>query len=148
MHFGLFLHRRGIITAEQLVAALEVQLKHLVPIGQLALEECVLTARQIFDVLRAQDRSPHVLFGELAIELGFMTRDDLMRLLMIQADRRIPLEKILIWQGVLTRETAALELNLFRKARHNPRRATQTKVLRGPHARTPELAGADAVLAI
>ena len=75
VHFGLYLKKKGIISAEQLVEALEAQLNALVPIGQLALEEGILSARDIFEVLRAQSESPHVLFGELAIELRLMTRD-------------------------------------------------------------------------
>ncbi len=43
MHFGLHLKKIGLISAEQLVAALEIQLNTLVPIGQLALEEGILS---------------------------------------------------------------------------------------------------------
>ena len=84
MHFGLHLKKSGVISAEQLVAAVEVQLSTLVPIGQLALEEGILSARDIFNILRAQSDAPNVRFGDLAIEMGLMTRDDVMRLLMIQ----------------------------------------------------------------
>ena len=104
MHFGLYLKNKGIISAEQLVAALETQLNTLPPIGQLALEEGIISPRDIFEVLRAQSESPNVRFGDLAIEMGLMTRDDLMRLLMIQADRKRPLAEILVRQGVLTKE--------------------------------------------
>ena len=76
------------------------------PIGQLALEEGILSGLNIFDILRAQHRSPHVRFGELALEMGLMNRDDLMRLLMIQADRRVPIEEILVRKGVLTKSQA------------------------------------------
>src|SRR5687767_9307648 len=86
MQVGLYLKKKGIITAEQLVAALEKQLGSLVPIGQLALEENVLSPRDIFDVLQAQSDSPNERFGDLAVEMGLMSRSDLMRLLMIQAD--------------------------------------------------------------
>ncbi len=54
MHFAVHLKKSGVITAEQLVAAVEVQLSMLVPIGQLALEEGILAARDIFNILRAQ----------------------------------------------------------------------------------------------
>ena len=138
MHFGLHLKKRGIISAEQLVAALEVQLNTLVPIGQLALEEGILSARDIFAILRAQSDSPHVRFGELAIELGLMTRDELMRLLMIQADRKRSLSEILVWQGVITERQASTELAAYRRAQMQPRRAvTKTRLvpLKRPHQR-------------
>ena len=116
VHFGLYLKKRGIISAEQLVDALEVQLNTLVPIGQLALEEGILSVRDIFTILRAQSDSPHERFGELAIELGLMTRDELMRLLMIQADRKRSLSEILVWQGMLTERRASTELAAYRRA--------------------------------
>jgi hypothetical protein len=122
MHFGLHLRKVGLISAEQLVAALEAQQNTLVPIGQLALEEGILSARDIFDVLQAQNAAPNERFGDLAIELGLMKRDDLMRLLMIQADRRKPISEILVAQGALTAEEAANELSAFRQARSRPQR--------------------------
>jgi hypothetical protein len=138
MHFGLYLHRQGIITAEELVAALDVQLRRLVPIGQLALEEGILSARDIFDILRAQEDAPGEHFGELAIELGRMNRDDLMRLLMIQADRRLPLAEILVWQGVLRKDEAMVHLNAYRRTRARaPRSAAEVM----PRATRPNLAG-------
>lgn len=138
MHFGLYLKKKGIISAEQLVDALEAQLRGLVPIGQLALEEGILSARDIFDVLRAQSSSPHVLFGELAIELRLMTRDELMRLLMIQADRKRPLKEILVRQGAITEERAAAEMTAYRQAQSQPKRPiTRTRLVpaKRPHVR-------------
>ena len=58
------------ISAEQFVAAAEVQLSTLTRIGQLALEEGDYLARDIFDVLRAQSEEPNQRFGELAVEMG------------------------------------------------------------------------------
>jgi hypothetical protein len=116
MHFGLYLKNKGIISAEQLVAALEMQLNTLTPIGQLALEEGIIKPRDIFDVLRAQSESPNMRFGDLAIEMGLMTRDDLMRLLMIQADRKRPLGEILVQQKVLSAERSATEMAEFRRS--------------------------------
>jgi hypothetical protein len=120
MHFGLHLKKQGIISAEELVDALEEQLKTMVPIGQLALEEGVLSARDIFEVLQAQHDSPHERFGELAVEMRLLTRDDLMRLLMIQADRKRPIVDILVDQGVIDRHQAASELAEFRRTISRP----------------------------
>jgi hypothetical protein len=121
MQFGLYLQKKGIISAEQLVAALEAQLDTMVPIGQLALEEGVLSARDIFDVLQAQSESPNERFGDLAIELGMMKRDELMRLLMIQADRTRPIADILVEQRALTQSDATRELTDYRRAQLRPR---------------------------
>jgi hypothetical protein len=126
MHFGLHLKKSGVISAEQLVAAVEVQLSTLVPIGQLALEEGMLAPRDIFNILRAQSNAPNVRFGDLAIEMGLITRDDVMRLLMIQADRKRPIAEILVGQGVLTEEQMEAELAAYRRAQLRPKRASAT----------------------
>jgi hypothetical protein len=134
MHFGLYLHRQGIVTAEQLVAALDVQTRSLVRIGQLALEEGILSAREVFDVLRSQCDAPRERFGELAIEMGLMTRDELMRLLTIQASRQPPLEEILIRQRVLTPEQVETERSAFRQTGVTVTHpAASVRPLRPPH---------------
>jgi hypothetical protein len=134
MHFGMYLKKKGVITAEQLVSAIEVQMNTLVPIGQLALEEGILSARDIFDVLRAQSGAPSVRFGDLAIEMRLMTRDEVMRLLMIQADRKCPIAEILIGQGVFTPSQMAAELAAYRRAQINPNR-TKTTIIPAPRSR-------------
>jgi hypothetical protein len=136
MQTGLYLKKKGIITAEQLVAALEEQLGSLVPIGQLALEENVLSPRDIFDVLQAQSDSPNERFGDLAVEMGLMSRSDLMRLLMIQADRKRPIMDILIEQGALTPQKAASEMAAYRRSlQPRPRTTSGFKATLRPHLR-------------
>jgi hypothetical protein len=125
MHFGLYLKNKGMISAEQLVAALEAQLATLPRIGQLALEEGIISPRDIFDVLLAQRRSPDVRFGELAIEMRLMTRSDLMRLLMLQADRKRPLADVFVTEGILSEGQVAQELAKFRQPRASQSAYTQ-----------------------
>jgi hypothetical protein len=134
MHFGLYLKNKGVITAEQLVSALETQLNTLVPIGQLALEEGIISPRDIFDVLRAQRETPSVRFGELAMEMGLMTRDDLMRLLMLQSDRKRPVAEILVAQGVLAQQQATVEMAEYRRAVENRRAGSvvRSKIVPAP----------------
>ncbi len=129
MHFGLYLKNKGVISAEQLVAALEVQMQTLVPIGQLALEEGILSARDIFSVLHAQHDSPLERFGDLAVEMGLMTRDDVTRLLMIQADRKRPIAEILVAERVLSQQQVNGELAAYRQSLLHPKRDTTTTVV-------------------
>ena len=137
MHFGLYLKNKGIISAEQLVEALEAQLTTLPPIGQLALEEGILSPREIFEVLVAQSQSPTERFGEIAIGMGFMTRDELMRLLMIQADRKRPVSELLVVLGILTEDHVAAEMMEYRKSLAKQRsaraRASMASAPRGQH---------------
>jgi hypothetical protein len=126
MHFGLYLKKKGIISAEQLVDALEAQLATLPRIGQLALEEGIISPRDIFDVLRAQRELPNVRFGELAIEMGLMTRGELSRLLMMQADRKQPLADVFVAEGMLSERQVTQEMAEFRQMQAN-RRAPSVK---------------------
>jgi hypothetical protein len=115
--FGLYLVRNGIISAEELVGALEVQNRTNVPIGQLAIEERLMSAREVFQVLHHQRDMlhRHELFGEIAVDKGFITHDELQRLLVLQMDRKPPLEDVLVEQGVLTRDEMNAELQNYRQ---------------------------------
>jgi hypothetical protein len=126
MHFGLYLKKKGIVSADQLVAALEAQLDTLPRIGQLALEEGIVSPRDIFNVLHAQRSAPDVRFGDLAIEMGLITRNELMRLLMIQADRKRPLADVFVTEGILSEQQVAREMAEFRQLQAN-RRATSAQ---------------------
>lgn len=121
MHFGLYLTKKGIISAEQFVVALEAQLATLPRIGQLALEEGIMSPRDIFNVLQAQRRSPDVRFGDLAIEMRLMTRNEVMRLLMIQGDRKRPFADVFVTERILSEEQVAQEMAEFRRLQTNRR---------------------------
>lgn len=150
MHFGMYLKKKGIISAEQLVAAIEAQLNTLIPIGQLALEEGIITPREVFDVLRAQSQSPNVRFGDLAIEMGLMTRDELMRLLMIQADRKRALADILVGQGAIHQEQAAAEMAEFRRSMSKRRTGITvlSKIVPTPRSQNAAIRTSDVTTAV
>jgi hypothetical protein len=140
MQFGLYLKTKGVITAEQLVAALEVQHKRLVPIGQLAMEECVLSARDVFKVLRGQSDLPHERFGELAVSMGLMTDVDLQRLLVIQSDRKPTLDEVLVLQGVLTPAQMEEQLAAYRQEMEQRNMVIKRRIPVTPyHPTLPEL---------
>jgi hypothetical protein len=144
MHFGLYLKKKGIISAEQFVAALETQLATLPRIGQLALEEAIISPRDIFNVLHAQRRSPDVRFGELAIEMGLMTRNELMRLLMIQADRKRPFAEIVVAEGMLNEQLVAHEMAEFRRLQTNRRtRGQGSNFVPAPRGHAATIAGSE-----
>jgi hypothetical protein len=115
MQFGLYLKHKGVISADQLVDALEIQHRRLVPIGQIAMEECILSARDVFRVLHAQNDMPHERFGDLAVAMGFMTRPQLERLLVVQSDRKPSLVDVLVRTGALSVCRAETELSAYRR---------------------------------
>ncbi|MEM6655643.1 MAG: hypothetical protein AAF596_07570 [Planctomycetota bacterium] len=114
MRFGVYLMRRGVITANQFVEALQEQLDQQPPMGQLAIEEGALSVREVFDVLRSQSDSTAGRFGDAAMELGLLARQQVAELLLLQADRVPPLEEVLVKIGILDQDTVVAELAAFR----------------------------------
>jgi hypothetical protein len=86
------------------------------PVGQLAMEEGVLSARQVFKVLRCQSGIPHERFGEVAVGMGMMTPAELQRLLMIQWERKPPLPDVLVKLRILSQTQADELLAAYRAA--------------------------------
>lgn len=117
MQFGMYLYRNGIINADQLLKALELQTEELVPLGVLAMEQGTLAARDVLSVLRVQSDLPSDRFGDIAIELGLMTRRDLAELLMLQSDRKRSLADCLVELGFVTKPQRDEELAAFRRER-------------------------------
>ncbi len=106
MYFELELVRQGLISAEQLVAAIERQMQSRPPLGRLAIEHRKMTMTQVFETLREQVNSPRP-FGRLAVDLGFLSNEELAVLLMAQRDRETPLSDILVESGAICQEQLA-----------------------------------------
>jgi hypothetical protein len=143
MKFALYIKSKGVISAEQLVAALEVQQERLPPIGQLAIEENLLTTREVFHVLCSQSEAPSERFGDTAIDLGLMTQSQLHWLLAIQLERREPLEEILVEQRALSPYQMVEELTEYRREMEGIGRIVRRPIY--STARTPASIAADEV---
>lgn len=143
MKFGLYLVRNGIITADELVGALEVQHRRYVPIGQIAIEERLLSAREVFHVLQCQNDPchSHKLFGEIAMEMGLLTEHELQRLLLLQMERRPKLTDVLILRGILTAEEVKFHQKAFRNHLNRRNTVTKQRIPVGPHkvGRVPKM---------
>src|SRR5690606_7738122 len=77
------------------------------PLGQLAIEEGLLGVRQVLDVIRTQHLQPGRLFGEIAVDLEYLTEAEVATLLMLQQQRQRPMIDHLVELGRLTYEEAA-----------------------------------------
>ncbi len=114
MKFGLYLRRTGVLSADALVAALEFQQSKMPPVGQLAMEEGVLSARQVFQILRCQSDLPHERYGDVAVGMGLMSPGELRRLLMIQWERKPPLADVLVALRMLSQPQVDHYLSAYR----------------------------------
>ena len=115
MRFGLYLYHQGIISAEQLISAVEEQQKHTPPVGQLAIEAGLVSVHNLFDIVKAQSGVKRDRFGDIATEMGLMSRTELADVLMTQSDLRPPLREVLVEQGVLTTELADAYYDRFQR---------------------------------
>ena len=101
--FVQFLRDRGEVTDDDILAALEYRREMTPPIGKLALQERLLTVKQVSRVLLAQCDS-QLRFGQQAVELGFLVPAQVDELLELQARSRPGLPTCLVELGFMTRE--------------------------------------------
>jgi CheY-specific phosphatase CheX len=98
--FGQYLLSRGVITAPQLLAAVEYQNKHRSKLGQVATALGLVTpfdAERIHALQFEQD----LLFGEAAIRLGLLSAEQLDHVLTTQQDSQVLLGQALEQLGYL-----------------------------------------------
>ncbi|GAB5401772.1 MAG: hypothetical protein Aurels2KO_00030 [Aureliella sp.] len=110
MKIATQLYRRGLVSAEQLADAICVVAQRRKPIGQIALERRLLSMRQTMDVLAFQSDHPNLPFGRAAVQLDFLTEDDVTALLGIQEKQVPTLSEVLVELGYISSEMLAQEI--------------------------------------
>lgn len=119
--FCIHLVRNGTISPEQLIGALEEQLASRPQLGQLALQDGLMTLSQLFEVLNAQ-RFEQKQFGEIAIEKGFLSKAQLAGLLLMQSKAEVSLSDVLLSQRAISATQLAEQHDQWK--RENRRRET------------------------
>ncbi|MCA8961882.1 MAG: hypothetical protein KDC38_15260 [Planctomycetes bacterium] len=116
MPFGQHLIDRGVITPQQLVEALEAQRLDQIPVGEIAIAKGYLSYREVTRILalRVDDRHASDLFGDVAVELGLLTREQVEELLEDQRVTRMPLGEFLVRNGALSEDRLEAELREYR----------------------------------
>jgi len=112
--FGQFLLEKGRITSHQLVDALEYQKSVSPPIGALALESGMLTANQVYTVLKQLKNDKQ--FSELAVAMGVLSEPQVNELKQIHSSHKILLGEALIAKGYIGVEVLERELKEYKKA--------------------------------
>ncbi len=118
MQFGRFLIDSGAITAAQLVSALDRQRHDQIPIGELAIAKGYLAYRDVANVLalRVDDRRSSDFFGDVSVELGILSREQVDELIADQRVTRKPLGEFLVECSALTADSLQRELREYRSA--------------------------------
>ncbi len=102
--FGEHLLYEGKIDEYELELALDFQKQKHVTIGVLAVQEKFLDNSQLCAVLDYQRLKGKGLFGEIAIELGFLSKGDVDTLLDMQKGKHIRIGEVLVLLGAVTRK--------------------------------------------
>ena len=116
MRLGEFLIMRGRVSKTEVDIACRTQLvtNHL--IGILAVDQGLITADELEQVLSHQATTrPELRFGEVALGLGIITRIQLDGLLELQAENRLRIGEALVLQSCLTARELRQELRAYRE---------------------------------
>lgn len=106
MELEVSLVRSGLITADDYVDAVARREEERPPLGQVAIEEGLLAARQVLDLLWLQHDRPESRFGEIAVAEGYLRLEQVATLLMHQQARQRPVIDHLVELGRLSAEQA------------------------------------------
>lgn len=124
---GQFLLERGVITAPQLLAAIEAQRASNPLLGELAVRKGWLDesqARRIQQRQRVEDRR----FGDIALEMGALDQDRLDALLEAQKAGRKLLGQVLLEQGAIDAARLQSEIALHRADQEQARHALESTI--------------------
>jgi hypothetical protein len=100
---GDFLVEKEFVSADHLLIALERQEKSRTPLGQLAIEVGMVTAKEVLIILTEQRNSENKSkFGDIAVNKSILKREDIERLFKIQEEKAELLGNVLINIGAIS----------------------------------------------
>ncbi len=122
MNFGDYLVRQSIIREKDLTRTLEMQKTDRIPLGQLALQEGLIDNKALFRILSRQRKveGRNQTFGQLAIQLGYLSQEQVNELLKMQSQTNRLLGELLVSQGLVSQVEMIKALKRFRAVNKNP----------------------------
>jgi len=121
MNFGDYLVRQSIIREKDLTRTLEMQKVDRIPLGQLALQKGLIDNKALFRILSRQRKveGRNQTFGQLAIQLGYLSQEQVNDLLKMQTQTNRLLGELLVSQGFVSQVEMIKALKKFRAANKN-----------------------------
>lgn len=110
--FGSYLLGKGLISLEQLHAAVQAQKHDRLLLGQIAVNQGMITETQLQDILEKQHRSG-LKFGQIAREQGLLSEEQFRMVLEIQASNHVLLGEALVRKGFLSPAILSRSLHDF-----------------------------------
>lgn len=123
--FGQFLLERGVLDAQQLLAAIELQHKNNLKFGEYAVAHGYVTAAEVEQIKNLQ-QTRDIMFGEAAVELGILSAETVATILQKQKNDHLLLGEALLRLGYLDEDTLQRELAVFKAEQAPFRQATVT----------------------
>ncbi len=117
-HFGTFLVKLGMVTPEHIIQALDSQQEKQTPVGKIALEHRLLEMNHTFNILNRQ-ADTHLKFCDIALALGYLTREQVDFILSIQMSQRPKIGEILVEMGVLSQQQLSEALDGYEKLKNS-----------------------------
>ncbi len=112
--FGQFLLERQLVTAQQLVAAVEYQQSQNLKLGDYAVKKGYLTKDQSAQINRLQQQKD-LKFGQAAVELNLLTAKQVDELLLMQQNDHIYLGDAVVLKNYATRAKVDEALKAFKE---------------------------------
>jgi hypothetical protein len=119
MLFGVYLVDRGVITTDQFFETFKCQLSTRPQLGALAVRMHELSSRHVEAILGEQSETPGELFGDTAVRLGFLSEDDLIKLLRKQTSRMTPFSTLLVELGYLAKDEVERHLAAYHASKES-----------------------------
>ena len=109
---GRHLHRKGLISLRQLIAAVAWQRSQRPAVGQIAKVWGILTDDQVFEILREKDQGE--LFCDSAVRRGLMTPFQRLAVVGRQRVMQKPIGQYFIEHGILTEQQVEVEVEVLK----------------------------------
>ncbi len=110
--FGIYLLEKGLITYDELEAAIKFQQETNLRLGDYALKKGLITKEQL-EKITIEQHCKDMFFGELAVEMKILSREQVQQLLNQQQYDHIFIGEALINTGAIGKEMVAKELLEF-----------------------------------
>jgi len=100
--FAQYLEEKGLITADVILKVMDMQMDSRVPLGRMAIDHRMMTVKQVLEVLRKQATGDKRNFGEIAIGLAYITKDQIDFLVNLQGKSSKSFADLLIELDILS----------------------------------------------
>ncbi|MFQ5432882.1 MAG: hypothetical protein ACE5EN_10300 [Nitrospinota bacterium] len=112
MRFGEYLVSKKLVKEEEVSSALEAQRQSKPLIGSLAVGMGYMTKMDNLKILMIQNKTEER-YGDIAVAKNYLTRDQVEELFRIRESETTPLGKMLVMQGSISREKLILAFMEF-----------------------------------